>query len=193
MAVTYEGDRRLTRQPGQARRLVTMRSRATSPKPQEGTMIQGVDMDSGSTLPFVDEHVIRIDASRTLVWAAMRIHAESSLHLGDRHPLVWMLGTEPRSGFAVVAAAPSEFMRLTGRHRFSRYALTFVLSGPPKGPTLLRAQSCAAFPGLHGRLYRFAVIGTRGHRVATRHILRAISRRARRLDSAERRGHVGEE
>ncbi|WP_208322685.1 hypothetical protein [Salinibacterium sp. ZJ454] len=144
-----------------------------------------MDIDGGGTLPFVDEHVIRIDASRALVWAALRNHVESSLNLGDRHPLVWILGTEPRSGFAVNAAVPSEFMRLIGRHRLSRYSLTFVLSGTPKGPTLLRAQSCAAFPGLFGRIYRLAVIGTGSHQLATRHILRAIERKTRRLDLRE--------
>jgi hypothetical protein len=34
------------------------------------------------------------------------------------------------------------------------------------------------FPGLHGRLYRLLVIGSGGHGVATRHILRSISRKA---------------
>ncbi|WP_224760714.1 hypothetical protein [Salinibacterium sp. ZJ450] len=148
-------------------------------------MIQDVARDGGGRLPFVDEHMIRIDASRALVWAALRSHVESSLNLRDRHPLAWILGTEPRSGFAVDAAVPSELMRLIGRHRFSRYALTFVLSGTPKGPTLLRAQSCAAVPGLYGRMYRLAVIGTGCHRLATRHILRAIERKTRRLDLRE--------
>ena len=41
---------------------------------------------------------------------------------------------------------------------------------------MLRARSYGEFPGLHGRAYRVAVIGTRGHVLATRHLLKAVRR-----------------
>jgi hypothetical protein len=43
-------------------------------------------------------------------------------------------------------------------------------------PSRLRAETHAAFPGLLGRLYRAAVIGSGGHRLVTRRLLRQIAR-----------------
>jgi hypothetical protein len=73
----------------------------------------------------------------------------------------------------VAEAEPGRRLALRGRHRFSRYELTFVLADGE-----LRAQTRAAFPGIHGRLYRAAVIGTGGHRILTRRLLRRIAARA---------------
>ncbi|OWY63064.1 hypothetical protein B7486_55080, partial [cyanobacterium TDX16] len=72
-----------------------------------------------------------------------------------------------------------ERMVLEGRHRFSCYRLAFELdAGPDEGTTTLRAVSHAAFPGLHGRAYRVAVISTGLHVLATQRILEAVRRRA---------------
>jgi hypothetical protein len=74
-------------------------------------------------------------------------------------------------GFRVVAAEPGRRLALCGRHRFSNYALMFVLDGDR-----LRAQTRAAFPGFLGRLYRAAVIGSGAHRLVTRRLLRQVAR-----------------
>jgi hypothetical protein len=42
----------------------------------------------------------------------------------------------------------------------------------------VRAETRAAFPGLQGRAYRALVIGTRGHVLAVRRLLRAVKARA---------------
>ena len=76
-------------------------------------------------------------------------------------------------GFRVAEAEPGRRLTLRGRHRFSQYELTFLLDDDR-----LRAQTRAAFPGLIGGLYRAAVIGTGGHRVATGRLLRQVARRA---------------
>ena len=67
---------------------------------------------------------------------------------------------------------------LEGEHRFSRYALIFRLEALPGERSRVRAESRAAFPGLHGRAYRALVIGTRGHVVAVNRLLRAVRARA---------------
>jgi hypothetical protein len=74
-------------------------------------------------------------------------------------------------GFRVVEAEPGRRLVLGGRHRFSRYTLTFVIEDG-----FLRAQTHAAFPGVLGRLYRAAVIGSGAHRVVTRRLLRQVVR-----------------
>ena len=56
----------------------------------------------------------------------------------------------------------AERLVLTGRHRFSRYALVFELE-PLGEHTVLKALTYAVFPGLHGRVYRLLVIGSRAH------------------------------
>ena len=129
-----------------------------------------------TTLPFIDEHALRVAAPRARVWAALERAVESSLHRAGRHPLARVLGTDPPAGFAVADRVPAERLALAGRHRFARYRLTFLLADAPGESTELRAQTHAAFPGAHGRAYRALVLGTRAHLLVTKRILRAIER-----------------
>lgn len=130
--------------------------------------------ETAGELPFVDEHRIEIAASRGLVWTALRRYAETSLRLAG--PLRPLLRTEPPAGFEVTREVPNRHLGLAGRHRFARYLLTFDLADGAAGTTLLSARTYATFPGPHGRVYRALVIGSRGHVVAVRRILRAIRR-----------------
>jgi hypothetical protein len=124
--------------------------------------------------PFVDEHRIEIAAPRGLVWTALRRYVDSSLRLAG--PMRRLLRTEPPAGFEVTREVPNRHLALAGRHRFARYLLAFDLADGAAGMTLLSARTYAAFPGPHGRAYRAVVIGTRGHVVAVKHILRGIRR-----------------
>jgi hypothetical protein len=112
--------------------------------------------------------------------------------LGSAEILAHGLAAEPRRGsgssigegttlpgFLVVEAVPDQRIRLTGRHRFSRYALTFTLAGSANG-TLLSARTNAAFPGPQGRIYRALVISSGVHRILVRRLLRAVCRQAER-------------
>ena len=81
-------------------------------------------------------------------------------------------------GFHVVAAEAPSLLALVGRHRFSTYALTFRVDALDDGRSRLRAETRASFPGLGGRLYRLAVIGSRGHVVAVRRMLAAVRARS---------------
>ena len=127
-------------------------------------------------LPYVDEHAVRIPVSRDAVWTALQRYVASSLSGAAGGALTRILGAEPRAGFEVLDSVPTERLTLVGRHRFSRYMLTFELADATVGATQLRAQTYAEFPGVHGRLYRAMVIGTRLHVVATNHLLRSIRR-----------------
>jgi hypothetical protein len=138
-------------------------------------------------LPYVDEHAITIAASRERAWTALQRYASASLRIADRQPLAKLLGPQPRAGFEIVQAEPGRGLMLEGRHRFSRYRLTFTLADGPAGTTQLRAATYAAFPGVHGQLYRALVIGSRAHRIAVRHMLRSV----RRLAASDARGEAG--
>ena len=139
----------------------------------------------GTVLPYVDEHVVEVGAPRDRVWRALDDYVRTSIGISGRHPLGPVLGTRPRSGFAVAATVPGEQVTLEGRHRFSVYRLVFdVGDGPSPGTTTLRATTHAAFPGPHGRAYRLLVIGSRAHVVATTRMLRAIGHRAEAADDA---------
>lgn len=140
-------------------------------------------------LPFVDEHRLLIPARPDVVWRALAVHVGAMRAAG---PLGFVLGTDPRRtsgsgleagatvpGFAVAEVEPSRRVRLTGRHRFSVYALTFELA-PEPGGTVLSARTDAAFPGPHGRMYRLLVISSGAHRAAVGRILRAVRDRAAR-------------
>jgi hypothetical protein len=144
-----------------------------------------------AALPFVDEHAITVAAPHERVWVALGQIARGSLaarrsELGARllgcrdtgltGPLLEPGSTIP--GFRVASALPGEELVLEGEHRFSRYSLTFRLDPARDGGTRVTAETRAAFPGLHGRVYRAAVIGTRGHVVMVRRLLRSVSSRA---------------
>jgi hypothetical protein len=140
-------------------------------------------------LPYIDEHAVATGASRDAVWSALTYVLRDTMT-----GALWfarLLGTDPARatstfegrpgetlpGFRVVDAEPGHRLTLQGRHRFSRYRLTFFLD-----EDRLRAQSHATFPGPHGKLYRAAVIGSGGHRILTRRMLRQIDKRARDTD-----------
>jgi hypothetical protein len=127
-------------------------------------------------LPYLDEHTIVIAAPRDVVWAALCRYADASIGVSAGHPLVKLLGTDPATGFAVTASRAGQHLGLGGRHRFSRYLLTFDLTELPDGRTQVSARSYGEFPGLPGLIYRTLVIGSRGHVLAVRHMLRGIRR-----------------
>jgi hypothetical protein len=135
-------------------------------------------------LPYIDEHATDVEASRDQVWTALTHVLRGAF--GGSSGIARALGCDPAQGtaefdgqpgqtlpgFRVIEADPGRRLVLQGRHRFSRYDLTFVLDDG-----LLRAQTRAAFPGVLGRLYRAAVIGSGGHRVVTRRLLAQVARR----------------
>lgn len=164
------------------------------PDPRRSPRVQ--DDAAAAGLPFVDEHAHDIAAPPEHAWAAL-VHVLPRAFGGARDERFARLvgcattrpdGAWPAEGAAIVgfrvahAHAPRELV-LTGRHRFSEYALTFRLDPADEGrATRVRAETRAAFPGPAGRAYRLAVIGTRGHVFIVRRILRAIARRAERTE-----------
>jgi hypothetical protein len=154
------------------------------------TLKRLAERDAG-TLPRIDEHSIAVHAPPEAALAAARdvmtgtpsrpALAGARL-LGCRELRPAGLPEEVGStllGFEVVRSTSSEWA-LQGRHRFSSYGLTFRAEPDGAGGSRLHAESHAAFPGLAGRLYRGLVIGTRGHVLAVRRLLRAAKRRAER-------------
>jgi hypothetical protein len=121
-------------------------------------------------LPYIDEHSQRTDAPADVVWAAL---LKVLRGMSGGAPIARILGCDSMQGtaefagrpgeavpgFRVVEAEPGRRLVLGGRHRFSQDTLTFVTEGG-----FLRAQTHAAFPGVLGRLYRAAVIGSGAHR-----------------------------
>jgi len=138
-------------------------------------------------LPFLDEHREHIDVPADVAWTALV--GVLRRRMGGAGTFARVLGCDPQvatpgfsgrvgetlPGFRVVDAEPGRRLALRGQHRFARYALTFLIDGDQ-----LRARSEAAFPGVHGRLYRALLMGTGGHRIVTRGLLRQVARAAGR-------------
>lgn len=145
-------------------------------------------------LPYVDEHETTIAATADEVWRALIETVDTGFSGRAAASYARLVGCAdtaaagPRPldvestipGFRVVAAVPAQELALTGRHRFSTYALTFRLDALDAERTRLRAESRAAFPGPHGAAYRLLVIRTGGHAVGVRRLLAGIRRRAER-------------
>ena len=106
-------------------------------------------------LPRIDEHAVEVDAPPEAVWEAVRARA-------------------PRTGFPRVRADAPRELALSGRHPFSRYALTFRIDDLGGERSRLRAATDAEFPGRLGRVYRWLVIGTGAHKLVVRRMLRRV-------------------
>ena len=146
------------------------------------------------SIPFIDEHSTTIAATPEVTWKALSAVVGGSksgrLHGVVAHRLECVpaeaAGEIPAigstvPGFIVTRSICPAALALMGEHRFSRYALVFTISERLGQDSVeLAAQTRALFPGVSGRIYRGLVIGTRGHVVATRAILRSVRRRAER-------------
>jgi len=128
-------------------------------------------------LPFVDEHTALLNAPIKHCWAALERYVRKSLLAGHGNLLGPILRTEPSAGFGVDLREPPTHLRLTGRHRFSRYALDFRLTAQGNASVLV-AQTYAEFPGLAGQAYRTAVIRSGAHRILMKRMLGAIATKA---------------
>jgi len=147
-------------------------------------------------LPYIDEHSIVIGANRQHVWDALVATLHADFASSAPAPLMRVLGVAPAQsssehggtlqagdtlpGFAVARAEKPQSVALRGQHRFSRYELAFELDPTGEERCTLRARTSAAFPGLTGRAYRALVIGSGGHRLVVRRLLRGVARRASR-------------
>lgn len=142
-------------------------------------------------LPFVDEHGVTIRADLDAVFdATVAVLRSSGGEFLRRYAR--LVGSEHRTsagtgdlsagdtvvGFRVVASERPREIVLHGSHRFAIYRLGFLIERARDGETILRARTDAAFPGAAGRIYRACVIGSRGHRVVVRRLLRRVARRA---------------
>ena len=119
-------------------------------------------------LPYIDEHAIAIPASPAETWSAL-------LHTMCRNP------DDPTTvpfGFKLEEASPPHRLALRGRHLFAVYRLVFELD-PEHDGVRLRALTFAAFPGVHGKAYRALVIGSGGHRIVVRRMLKRVAAVAR--------------
>ena len=153
-------------------------------------------MSSSGELPLLDEHAVHAHADPLRVWEAIPEGIEAAFGRTSSRALAGILGCRDRCatrpfaavtgatvpGFRAVRVSSPRALSLEGSHRFASYALTFVVE-PDDGGTMLRAVTHAEFPGLRGAVYRAAVIGSGGHRIVTRRILKSIARRAERAHS----------
>lgn len=136
--------------------------------------------------PFIDEHRLTVARPVPEVWEAL-VHVVQD----DAGPLrrvgALVLGARPSAfsggdlaagstipGFAVARVRAPELLVLQGSHRFSSYTLVFRIDSR-RGGTTITAVSAARFPGVPGKMYRAAVVGSGLHRIAVRSLLRRIA------------------
>jgi hypothetical protein len=144
-------------------------------------------------LPPIDEHAIEIDAPAEAAWAALfptlerafdtrsaqryaaKVNARETKRKGDLHHPG---GTLP--GFTITRAIAPVMLAMAGEHHFAKYAVVFRIDLLPGQRSRVRLETRAEFVGGKGRFYRVAVLGTRGHVLMVRRLLRQIKRGAER-------------
>jgi hypothetical protein len=138
-------------------------------------------------LPRIDEHVVLVAAPPSTAWQAVLQTLRGTFAASGARSAARLLGCDPARdhggvgatvpGFRIVTADEPRLLVVAGRHRFSRYGIVVRLT-PTGDRTRVALESRAEFPGVHGRLYRLAVIGTGGHVVAVRRLLAGVRRAA---------------
>ena len=134
-------------------------------------------------LPFVDEHLRPVAASVAATWQAVN-DVMTAPPSGPAARYAGLVGAREGRPFAVAKSDPPHRLVLVGEHRFARYSLVLTVDELGPGLTALRAQTWAAFPGILGRLYRAAVIDSRGHVLVVRWLLSRVARRAEGVAAA---------
>ena len=129
------------------------------------------------SLPLLDERVAIVDADRDAVWQAVRTCA-GRLSDSPHAALGRLLGAEPVSGFRIADELEGESVTLEGRHHFASYRLILETYAHGGSSTELRVRSLADFRGASGQVYRALLMGTRGHVLAVRHLIRTVRRMA---------------
>src|SRR5262249_22819422 len=115
-------------------------------------------------LPYIDQHAISVGANCNETWSALLRVMCRDPHDPSTLPI----------GLVLDEARPPERLALKGRHPFAVYRLVFELD-PESDGTRVRAVTWADFPGVHGKAYRALVIGSGGHRVVVRRMLKRIA------------------
>ena len=128
-------------------------------------------------LPFVDEHSRAVRGGVEATFDAVLAVASGLARRRLPRTFVRAWDLRPRSGFAIAEVTPAQRVVLRGAHRFSTYELEFLVE-QTRPATVVRARTRAEFPGLWGTVYRSLVIGSRGHVLAVRQMLRDIDRRS---------------
>jgi hypothetical protein len=158
-------------------------------------------MTGEEELPLLDEHVVRTSADSERVWRALPAALSAAFAHTRGSALARLLGCRDRGdgeqfaavegatipGFRAARVDPPRELSLEGRHRFARYALAFRVVPRADGASI-HAVTRAEFPGLHGALYRIVVVGSGGHSIVTKRILKSIARRAERAHSHRKEG-----
>lgn len=142
-------------------------------------------------LPPIDEHYIEVEAPAEASYAALFPTLESALGSKFAHSYCERVGaveTEAHGdlhhpggtlpGFTVTRAIAPVMLALSGEHKYAKYAVVFRIDLLPGQRSRVRLETRAQFAPRRGRLYKAAVLGTRGHVLIVSRMLRSIKRRA---------------
>ena len=143
-------------------------------------------------LSFIDRLGIEVEADLATTWNALVGVLTRSLESKGSRLAVRLLGSAVTGasgpsrlaagstlpGFRVIASSEPRELVLNGSHRFALNEMAFGLAAIEPGRTELTVVTRAEFPGPVGTLYRALVIGTGGHVIATRRLLKAVGREA---------------
>lgn len=143
-------------------------------------------------LPLIDRLAVEVAADPEATWSALIEVLTRSLESRGSRIGSRLLGSSVREatgprpleagstlpGFRVAAVDPPHGLTLDGSHRFARHEMAFEVAGSGSGATELAVVTRAEFPGPVGTLYRAFVIGSGGHVLVTRRLLRAVKREA---------------
>ena len=131
-------------------------------------------------LPLIDKLCIGFSATPEAVWGAIfeviRAKMNGNIGMAQFLKAVPVKSTikfnalgDTVPGFEIIEVEANKKLVLKGRHRFSKYQLTFTIES-----NRLCAQTHARFPGLLGAVYKALVIYSGAHESVTKSLLKQI-------------------
>lgn len=156
-----------------------MHPRRLAAPPRHGRPLNDADQPRPDELPLLDEHDRDVPVDAPTLWYELSRRAEAMLDPpAIARAYLRLQRADPPNGFAIVDRDEGRSVDLAGSHRHATYRVRFEVVPVDERTSRLRAITFARFHGRAGAIYRWLLLTSGGHALATKLLLRSIAQEA---------------